>query len=57
MRASDPSDETAQPTAEPAQTARRDRDRQLAMSERLERVHQLCAQLAKLKPLASSKGR
>jgi hypothetical protein len=31
--------------------ARRERDRALSMSERLERVHQLCAQLARLKPV------
>jgi hypothetical protein len=31
--------------------ARRARDRALSMSERLERVHQLCAQLARLDPV------
>ncbi len=31
-----------------ASAARRERNRALTMSERLERVHQLCAQLAKL---------
>jgi hypothetical protein len=35
-----------------AQAARRERDRQLSMSERLERVHALCAQLARLSPVA-----
>jgi hypothetical protein len=34
-----------------ATAARRARDRALAMSERLERVHQLCAQLARLGPV------
>jgi hypothetical protein len=33
-----------------ADAARRARDRALSMSERLERVHQLCAQLARLEP-------
>jgi hypothetical protein len=35
-----------------AQAARRERDRQLSMGERLERVHALCAQLARLSPVA-----
>jgi hypothetical protein len=34
-----------------ATAARRERDRALSMSERLERVHQLCAQLARLEPV------
>ena len=34
-----------------AATARRERDRALSMGERLERVHQLCAQLARLAPV------
>jgi len=34
-----------------AAAARRERDRALSMSERLERVHQLCAQLARLQPV------
>lgn len=34
-----------------ATAARRARDRTLSMSERLERVHQLCAQLARLEPV------
>jgi hypothetical protein len=34
-----------------ANAARRERDRALSMSERLERVHQLCAQLARLAPV------
>ncbi|MHB8659069.1 MAG: hypothetical protein ACYC91_14135 [Solirubrobacteraceae bacterium] len=34
-----------------AGAARRERDRQLSMSERLEKVHQLCAQLSELKPV------
>jgi hypothetical protein len=34
-----------------ANAARRARDRTLSMSERLERVHQLCAQLARLQPV------
>jgi len=34
-----------------ATAARRERDRALSMSERLERVHQLCAQLARLQPV------
>jgi hypothetical protein len=33
------------------EAARRRRDRELTMSERLERVHRLCAQLASLKPI------
>ena len=39
--------------AEQVKTAavRRARDRALSMSERLERVHQLCAQLARLEPV------
>lgn len=34
-----------------AAAARRARDRALSMSERLERVHRLCAQLARLQPV------
>jgi hypothetical protein len=34
-----------------ATAARRQRDRELTMSERLERVHRLCAQLATLRPI------
>jgi hypothetical protein len=34
-----------------ATAARRARDRALSMSERLERVHQLCAQMARLQPV------
>jgi hypothetical protein len=34
-----------------ATAVRRERDRALSMSERLERVHQLCAQLARLLPV------
>jgi hypothetical protein len=34
------------------EAARPERDRQLSMSERLERVHALCAQLARLSPVA-----
>ena len=34
-----------------ATAARRARDRALSMSDRLERVHQLCAQLARLQPV------
>jgi hypothetical protein len=34
-----------------ATAARQARDRALPMSERLERVHQLCAQLARLQPV------
>ena len=34
-----------------AAAARRARDRALSMGERLERVHQLCAQLARLEPV------
>jgi hypothetical protein len=34
-----------------AVATRRARDRALSMSERLERVHELCAQLARLQPV------
>lgn len=34
-----------------AAAARGARDRALSMSERLERVHQLCAQMARLQPV------
>lgn len=36
--------------------ARRARDRALSMSERLERVHQLCAQVARLEPVRPKQG-
>jgi hypothetical protein len=36
------------PSQAAGEAARRARDRQLAMSERLERVHRLCAQMASL---------
>ena len=36
-----------------AAAARWSRDRELPMSDRLERVHQLCAQLARLEPVRS----
>lgn len=40
-----------------ASAARRERDRALSMSERLERVHELCAQLARLEPLRPKRQR
>ncbi len=40
-----------------ASTARRERDRALSMSERLERVHRLCAQLARLQPVRPNRRR
>lgn len=40
-----------------AGTARKERDRSLSMSERLERVHELCAQLARLEPLRPKRQR
>jgi hypothetical protein len=36
------------PSQAAGEAARRARDRQLTMSERLERVHQLCAQMTRL---------
>ncbi len=39
------------PSRAAGQAARRARDRQLTMSERLERVHRLCAQMAGLTPI------
>ena len=36
------------PSRAAGEAARRARDRQLTMSERLERVHRLCAQMASL---------
>ncbi len=36
------------PSQAAGEAARRARDRQLTMSERLERVHRLCAQMASL---------
>jgi hypothetical protein len=39
-----------------AAAARRERDRQLTMGERLEKVHHLCAQLSELKPVGSTPG-
>lgn len=36
-----------------AARARAQRDAELTMSERLERVHQLCAQLARLEPVVT----
>jgi hypothetical protein len=39
------------PSQAAATAARRARDRQLTMSERLERVHRLCAQMAGLTPI------
>jgi hypothetical protein len=35
--------------------ARRRRDRELTMSQRLERVHRLCAQLASLEPIRTKR--
>jgi hypothetical protein len=35
-----------------ADAARRRRDRELSMAERLERVHELCAQMSRLAPIA-----
>ena len=48
-RAAHPSEDLAEQRKTTA--ARRARDRALSMSERLERVHQLCAQLARLQPV------
>ena len=39
------------PSQAAGEAARRARDRQLTMSERLERVHRLCAQMAGLTPI------
>ena len=39
------------PSGAAGEAARRARDRQLTMSERLERVHRLCAQMAGLTPI------
>jgi hypothetical protein len=39
------------PTQAAGEAARRVRDRQLTMSERLERVHLLCAQMASITPI------
>ena len=39
-----------------ADAARRERDRRLTMSERLEVVHHLCAQLSELRPVGSKRG-
>jgi len=39
------------PSQAAGEAARRERDRQLTMSERLERVHRLCAQMASLAPV------
>jgi hypothetical protein len=43
--------ETRLPSQAAGEAARRERDRQLSMSERLERVHRLCAQMARLRPV------
>jgi hypothetical protein len=43
--------DTLETNEQEAAAARRRRDRELTMSERLERVHQLCAQLAALRPI------
>lgn len=40
--------EAGLPSQAAGEAARRERDRQLTMSERLERVHRLCAQMASL---------
>jgi hypothetical protein len=57
-----PSVKKAQPTTPAptrnthvAEAARRRRDRDLTMAERLERAHQLCAQLASLRPVRSKR--
>jgi hypothetical protein len=39
------------PSQAAGEAARRERDRQLTMSQRLERVHRLCAQMASLTPI------
>jgi hypothetical protein len=39
------------PSQAAGEAARRARDRELTMSERLERVHRLCAQMAGLTPV------
>jgi hypothetical protein len=36
-------------------TARRRRDRELTMSERLQRLHHLCAQLARVRPIKAKR--
>jgi hypothetical protein len=39
------------PSQAAGEAARRERDRQLTMSERLQRVHRLCAQMTSLTPI------
>ena len=52
MRPNDRAETEARlPSQAAGEAARRDRDRQLTMSERLERVHRLCAQMASLAPV------
>jgi hypothetical protein len=50
-----PTDRAETPARLPSQAAgeaaRRNRDRRLTMSERLERVHRLCAQMSSLAPI------
>jgi hypothetical protein len=54
VRAADEAEDIAQ--RQKATAARRARDRALSMSERLERVHQLCAQMARLQPVRPKQG-
>ena len=44
------------PSQAAGEAARRARDRQLTMSERLERVHQLCAQMTNLAKIRQRRG-
>ena len=44
------------PSQAAGEAARRARDRQLTMSERLERVHQLCAQMTSLAKIRQRRG-
>lgn len=59
MTDSQPADRAREDVAEQLKesAARRQRDRALSMSERLERVHELCAQLARLEPLRPKRQR
>ncbi len=43
--------EARRPSQAAGEAARRERDRRLSMNERLERVHRMCAQMARLKPI------
>jgi hypothetical protein len=45
------------PSQAAGEAARRARDRQLTMSERLARVHHMCAQMANLTPVRAQRRR